>query len=79
MSILTILSQRVFIIIICGKYGMSEPRFITLFGHFISGMCFELGRLDHTLSGKVTEVLQKAKERSFLYPCGYNGICRAIL
>ena len=73
------LSQRVVIIIICGKYGMSEPRFIALFGHFISGMGFELGQLDHTLSVKVTEVLQKAKERSFLYPCAYNGNCRAIL
>ena len=39
---LTMLSQRVVIIIICGKYGVSEPRFITLFGHFISGMGFEL-------------------------------------
>jgi len=73
------LSQRVVIIIICRKYGVSEPVFITLFGHFISGMGFELGQLDHTLSVKVTEVLQKAKERSFLYPCGYNGNCRAIL
>ena len=46
------LSQRVVIIIICRKYGVSEPLFITLFGHFISGMWFELGQLHHTLSGK---------------------------
>ena len=53
--------------------------FITLFGHFISGMGFELRQLDYTLSVKVTEVLQIAKERSFLYPCGCNGNCHAIL